>query len=112
MSARWRPWIRSIAATPAATLSSARIASTGIIGGPCPAASTPYTVADRGESAQGRRIALPQRTGGVNGRGADDGWGDRLERARENADPRSLPRPRRGGRAPVAPPVRRGRGVA
>src|SRR4051812_37042263 len=61
MSARWRPWIRSIAATPAVTLSSARIASAGIIGGPCPAASTPYTLADRAGTAQKRRIALPKR---------------------------------------------------
>src|SRR3954449_7882862 len=52
MSARCRPWICSKADTPAATLSSARIASTGICGGPSPEASMPYTLADRRHAAQ------------------------------------------------------------
>src|SRR3954451_12629203 len=68
MSARWRPWMRSRAATPAATLSSARIASMGICGGPSSGELIAYTLADRHRSAQdarGRRIAGPGAQRGV-----------------------------------------------
>src|SRR3954453_22594432 len=64
MSARWRPWIRSSAATPAATLSSARIASIGICGGPSSGVLIAYSIGSPPERIEEYPMAEVQTVAG------------------------------------------------